>query len=226
MKAMLPLLVVVALAGCSAQHATGPQTSTSAPVASPIPVSASRSVPTPVASGSPTPAATSVPTPVASQSPIPAATSPQAPTPDAPTSSVEASGTATLPAPGPCTDDDLTVGNGTVQSANTQRRVLVSFTNSSSHACMLTGYPGADLVTAAGGVLVHVQRRTANAAHHLTLNPGDAANADVLSYVIDTTTGDDCGRIGTLVVTPPNGYVSHTLTANLPICSATISSVS
>ena len=81
------------------------------------------------------------------------------------------------------------------------------------------------MVTAAGGVLVHVQRRPANAAHHLTLNPGDVANADVLSYVIDTATGNDCGRIGTLVVTPPNGYVSHTLTASLPICHATISSV-
>jgi len=117
------------------------------------------------------------------------------------------------------------VGNGTVQSANTQRRVLVSFTNSSSHACTLTGYPGADLVTAAGGVLVHVQRRTANAAHHLTLNPGDVANADVESYAIDTTTGNDCPRVGTLVVTPQNGFQSHLLPVNLPICNATISTV-
>lgn len=207
MKPMLPLLVVIALAGCSAQHATGQESIS-------------------VAAESPTPAATSPPSaPVASQLPSPAATPPAAP-PDAPTSSVEASGPATAPVAGPCVDDDLTVGNGTVQSANLQRRVLLSFTNSSSHACTLTGYPGADLVTAAGGVLVHVQRRPANAAHHLTLNPGDVANADVLSYVIDAATGDDCGRIGTLVVTPPNGYVSHTLTANLPICDATVSSVS
>ena len=209
MKPMLSLLVAVALAGCSAQHATGQESISVAPE-------------------SPAPAAMSPSSaPVAPQSPSPAATSPAAPVapPDAPTSSVEASDTATPPVPGPCVDDDLTVGNGTVQSANLQRRVLLSFTNSSSHACTLTGYPGADLVTAAGGVLVHVQRRPANAAHHLTLNPGDVANADVLSYVIDTATGDDCGRTGTLVVTPPNGYVSHTLTANLPICDATISSV-
>ena len=200
MKPMLSLLVAVALAGCSAQHATGQESISVAPE-------------------SPAPAAMSPSSaPVAPQSPSPAATSPAAPLapPDAPTSSVEASDTATPPVPGPCVDDDLTVGNGTVQSANLQRRVLLSFTNSSSHACTLTGYPGADLVTAAGGVLVHVQRRPANAAHHLTLNPGDVANADVLSYVIDAATGDDCGRIGTLVVTPPNGYVSHTLTANLP----------
>jgi hypothetical protein len=103
--------------------------------------------------------------------------------------------------------------------------VTVSFKNISSHPCTLTGYPGADLVTAAGGVLVHVARRPANAAHHLTLNPGDVANADVESYAIDTTTGNDCARVGTLVVTPPNDFQSHLLPVNLPICDATISSV-
>jgi prophage tail gpP-like protein len=112
-----------------------------------------------------------------------------------------------------------------VASANTLRHVVVSFKNTSSHPCTLTGYPGADLVTAAGGVRVHVARRPANAAHHLTLNPGDTANADVEAYAIDTTTGNSCGREGTLVVTPPNDFESHTLNVSLPICNATISSV-
>lgn len=80
-------------------------------------------------------------------------------------------------------------------------------------------------MTAAGGVLVHVARRPAPAAHHLTLGPGDVANADVQAYAIDTATGNSCPRIGTLVVTPPNGFASHMLKANLPICDATISSV-
>jgi hypothetical protein len=110
-------------------------------------------------------------------------------------------------------------------SADTLRHVEVSFTNTSSNPCTLTGYPVADLVTAAGGLLVHVQRRPAAAAHHLTLGPGEVATADVQSYAIDTTTGDSCGRIGTLVVTPPEGFTAHTLNAPLPICSATISSV-
>jgi hypothetical protein len=110
-------------------------------------------------------------------------------------------------------------------SANTLRRVVVSFTNTSSHPCTLTGFPGADLVTAAGGVLVSVERRHALAAHRVTLGPGEVANADIEAYAIDTATGDSCQRIGTVVVTPPNDFVSHTLTANLPICSATISPV-
>ncbi len=126
---------------------------------------------------------------------------------------------------GQCSDGDLAVTNGAVESANTLRRVVVSFKNTSSQTCTLVGYPEADLVTAAGGVLVHVERRPALAAHLLTLAPGDVANADVEAYAIDTATGNPCPREGTLVVTPPNGSVSHTLNVSLPICSATISSV-
>jgi hypothetical protein len=90
---------------------------------------------------------------------------------------------------------------------------------------MLVGYPDANLVTAAGGVLVHVDQRPALAAHVLHLAPGDVANADVESYAADTTTGNALPREGTLVVTAPNDSVAHTLPVALPICSATISSV-
>src|ERR1700755_2968193 len=128
-------------------------------------------------------------------------------------------------ASGPCTDDDLAVTNGPLESANTQRHVALSFKNTSSHSCTLVGYPGADLVTPAGGVLIHVPRRAANAAHHLTLNPGDVAAADVTAYAIDTSTGNDCARWGNLVVTPPNGFVSHPMSVDVPICNASISTV-
>jgi hypothetical protein len=136
------------------------------------------------------------------------------------TSSVPASD-----ASGPCTDDDLAVTNGTLESANTQRHVILSFRNRSTHACTLVGYPGADLVTPAGGVLINVPRRRANAAHHLTLNPGDVATADITAYAIDTSTGDPCPRWGNLIVTPPNGFVSHPMNVDVPICNASVSSV-
>jgi PBP1b-binding outer membrane lipoprotein LpoB len=61
--------------------------------------------------------------------------------------------TPSAPAPeaaGPCTDDNLAVTNGPLESANTQRHVILSFQNTSSHSCTLVGYPGADLVTPAG----------------------------------------------------------------------------
>jgi hypothetical protein len=137
---------------------------------------------------------------------------------------------APSPAPAPqavgqCSDDDLSVISGTMQSADTQRHVALSFINVSSHPCTLVGYPGADLVTPVGGVLINVPRRPAAAAHRLTLAPNDVAHADVQSYAIDTTNGNECARWGTLVVTPPNDFRSHTLNVDLPICGASVSSI-
>jgi hypothetical protein len=126
--------------------------------------------------------------------------------------------------PVPCADGDLTVGHGEVASDGSTRRVSVRFRNSSSRACSLQGYPGADLVTAAGGVLVHVARRPQLAAPMLTLRPGDTATADVEASARDSTSGSPCARVGTLVVTAPNTVVAHTLAVNLPICDATIGS--
>ena len=101
-------------------------------------------------------------------------------------------GGAPAAAPGHCSDADLTVTNGPIESASTMRRVVVSFKNTSSNPCGLVGYPDANLVTAAGGVLVHVENRPALAAHALTLAPGDVATADVESYAIETGTGNSC----------------------------------
>ena len=126
---------------------------------------------------------------------------------------------------GRCTDGDLQVTNGPLESADTQRRVMVSFRNVSTHPCTLFGYPGSDLVTPAGGVLINVPRRPAAAVHRVTLDSGDVATADVLAYSIDTSTGNSCARWGNVVVTPPNDYVPHSLSVDLPICSATVSSV-
>ncbi|MDT5021877.1 MAG: hypothetical protein QOI33_2401 [Mycobacterium sp.] len=134
-------------------------------------------------------------------------------------------GGAAASTPGSCAGADLAVSNGPIEAASTMRRVVVSFKNVSSSQCTLVGYPDANLVTAAGGVLVHVDNRPAPASHLLHLNPGDVATADVQSYAADTTTGNDCGREGTLVVTAPRDSVAHTLPVSLPICSATISNV-
>ncbi|BBX45739.1 hypothetical protein MCOO_17540 [Mycobacterium cookii] len=128
--------------------------------------------------------------------------------------------------PGSCADGDLAVTNGPIESANTLRRVVVSFKNTSSNMCMLVGYPDANLVTAAGGVLVHVEPEPANAAHVLHLNPGDVATSAVQASALDINgSGNPCPREGTLVVTAPKGSVAHTLPIALPICHATISSV-
>jgi hypothetical protein len=195
---MLALLPIALLAGCSAERATPAAPATTVTV-------------------------TATSSPTASAAPAPAA-----PEPPAAPATVTVTSTPSAPAPqanGNCSDDDLTVTNGPLESANTQRHVTLTFTNTSSHSCTLVGYPGADLVTPAGGVLINVPRRPANAAHRLTLNPGDIATADVTAYAIDTGTGNACPRWGNLVVTPPNGFVSHPMSVDVPICDASISSV-
>ncbi|WP_165606800.1 DUF4232 domain-containing protein [Mycolicibacterium iranicum] len=152
----------------------------------------------------------------ATQAPAPAQTSTAAP---APTAAAEP---GVLP---PCSDAALTVTAGPVQEADTVRRVDISFTNTSSAACGLVSYPTADLLGAPGSVLVSVAKRPANAAPRLTLQPGDVAGADVQSSTIDGTTGEKCGRTGTLAVTPPGGTQQRVLEVFLPICDATISAV-
>ena len=133
-------------------------------------------------------------------------------------------GGAPAAAPGSCSG--LAVTSGPVEPANTLRHVVVTFTNTSSTQCTLVGYPDANLVTAAGGVLVHVDRQPAPASHLLHLNPGDSATATVQSSALDVNgSGNPCPREGTLVVTAPGDSVAHTLPVALPICHATISNV-
>lgn len=170
--------------------------------------------------------------PAASTTTAPATTTVTAATPP-PTAPATVTVTATPSSPpqsaptasGQCAGNDLTVTAGPLESADTQRRVTVSFTNASARPCTLVGYPGADLVTPAGGVLINVPRRPANAAHRLTLNPGDTATADVSASAIDATTGKACPRWGALVVTAPNDTVPHAMSVDVPICDATVSSV-
>jgi hypothetical protein len=135
-------------------------------------------------------------------------------------------GGAPAATPGSCSGAGLSVTSGPVEPANTLRHVVVTFTNTSSTQCTLVGYPDANLVTAAGGVLVHVDREPALASHLLHLNPGDTATAAVQSSALDVNgSGNPCPREGTLVVTAPGDSVAHTLPVALPICHPTISNV-
>jgi hypothetical protein len=132
-------------------------------------------------------------------------------------------GGAGTAAPSRCSDADFTVTSGPLEYADTLRRVVVSFKNTSSRECTLVGYPDANLLTASG-VLVHIDRQPALAAHLLHLAPGDVATAFVEAHAIDAN-ANSCPSDGTLVVTTPGESVAHTLPVTLPTCNATISSV-
>jgi Protein of unknown function (DUF4232) len=169
--------------------------------------------------------------PPAPQASAPLTTSAAAPPPPVAPATVTVTATpSSTPQPpttvsGACAGSDLTVTAGPLESADTQRRVTISFKNASSHPCSLVGFPGADLVTPAGGVLINLPRRPANAAHHLTLNPGDTATADVTASAVDSATGKACPRWGGLIVTAPNDDVPHPMSVDVPICDAMVSSV-
>ena len=198
----MPVLAALLLTGCSdASDSAATQTST-------VTVSASTSA-------APSPSA-----------PAPAVSATQAPVPSETPTAAPATTTATEPGViPPCPDAALTVSAGPVEEVDTLRRVAISFTNTSSQVCALVSYPTADLLGGPGSVLVHVAKRPANAAPRLTLQPGDVAGADVQSSTIDSTTGEKCGRTGTLAVTPPDNTQQRVLDVNLPICDATISAV-
>ncbi|MDA2892416.1 DUF4232 domain-containing protein [Mycolicibacterium sp. BiH015] len=205
-KLSVPALAALLLAGCSQDPADPPATTVTV---------------TPSTSAAPSPSATPpAPTVSATQAPAPSETPTAAPAPTpAPTVVAEP---GVIP---PCSDAALAVSAGPVEEVDTLRRVAISFTNTSSQVCGLVSYPTADLLGGPGTVLVHVAKRPANAAPRLTLQPGDAAGADVQSSTIDSTTGEKCGRTGTLAVTPPDNTQQRVLEVYLPICDATISAV-
>lgn len=198
----VPVLAALLFAGCSNDPADTP--------ASPSTVSVTpSSAPPPPAAGTP-----QAPSASATQAPVPSESPAAAPTAEAEPGVIP-----------PCSDAALTVSAGPVEEADTLRRVVISFTNMSSQACGLVSYPTADLLGGPGTVLVHVAKRPANAAPRLTLEPGDTAGADVESSTIDSSTGEKCGRTGTLAVIPPDNTQQRVLEVFLPICDATISAV-
>lgn len=214
LKGSVPLLAVLLAVGCAQNGADAPASSSAA------------GTPTSAAAATSASTAPTAAQPPAAQ-PEPSAAAPTAGAPSAATPAPVAAPPAAAE-PGvtpPCSDGALSVTGGQVEQIDTQRRSVVTFTNTSSAVCAMVGYPVADLLGGGGGVLVHVEKRPANAAPRLTLQPGEFATADVQASSVDSTTGDPCGRLGTLSITPPDGTQSRVLEVYLPVCDATVSSV-
>jgi len=90
--------------------------------------------------------------------------------------------------------------------------VQLEFRNTSHHACVLYGYPGADGVDGAGHAVAHAARTTdgylggCGCSHPrgVLVKPGQSAYA----IVEGDAGGGACDRFRGLVVTPPNTYRS------------------
>jgi hypothetical protein len=111
----------------------------------------------------------------------------------------------------PCTGSEIKVSLGSGGAAMSHDGIAVVFTNTSSHACTLQGYPGAAIMKGST-VLVNATRtlngyigdeRQLSSAPLVTLAPGFKASAMVESLA---NAGETCypNGTGTLEVTPPN----------------------
>ena len=198
------LIAGVALAGCSsATSGSGSHGTSSTPSAS---------------SGSKASPSASVPSTASSAS----GASSSAP------STATATGVST-----PLCTSDIRVIPGTVQGAAGHLALVLVFNNvSTTTTCEIIGYPGVDLVTAAGATVAHLTRTlrgmaggepaTVTAPRAVVLSPG--ASASALAEASDVPQGGitNCGSYS-LLITVPNQYVSVPgATSKLPRCAAEI----
>ncbi len=172
-----------------------------------------------------TPATESESTPVPTGAPAPTTTVTVTVSPSA-APSPEASATPEDAAPTPCADTDLVVYNRPLESQGSEYRLVLLIENTTSKACTLQGYPGADIVDEDLPV-VHAARREQIAAPLLTLQPGDIATADLQASDVnrEAETESPCGKWGQVVVIAPNTFQQRHLDVGMPMCGALISSV-
>jgi hypothetical protein len=133
----------------------------------------------------------------------------------------------------PLCTDDVRVILGTVEGAAGHLALVLVFNNvSRTKTCEIIGYPGVDLVTAAGATVVHLTRTLrgmaggepagVTAPQAVILAPGKSASA--LAEASDVPQGgiSNCGSYS-LLVTVPNQFVAVPGgTSMLPRCAAEI----
>lgn len=120
-----------------------------------------------------------------------------------------------------------------MQGAAGHRALALVFNNvSRTTRCEIFGYPGVDLVTAAGATVAHLTRTLrgmaggepvgVTAPHAVVLAPGASASALAEASDVPQAGITDCGNYG-LRITVPNQYVAVPGgTAMLPRCEAEI----
>lgn len=196
-KLSLTVIAAALLAGCTSEPVT--------------PSAGSETDPAP--SAAPAPTTTMVATPPVTVT----ATAP--PPPGAPAAPEDST-------PKPCADTDLVVYNRPLESQGSEYRLVLLIENTTSKACTLQGYPGADIVDEDLPV-VHAARREQIAAPLLTLQPGDIATADLQASDVNREgeTENPCGKWGQVVVIAPNTFQQRHLDVGMPMCGALISSV-
>ncbi|MFG1810536.1 DUF4232 domain-containing protein [Streptomyces sp. NPDC049040] len=198
-------LLAAAAVGCGDKAASGsPAGTTGAPASSSQ--AATSGTPGDTAGGTTTGA------PEATRPSAPAATTPSGATP----------GDAKPQAAARCTVTGLklTLGRGDPGAGSVY--YPLDFTNTTSHACTLNGFPGVSLLRGDGSVIGKPAGRQGGAPAAVRIGPGQTVQADIHT-LNQGVKGDSCWRKPTLImVYPPGSTDSMTLaTSNPVVCGDT-----
>jgi hypothetical protein len=153
------------------------------------------------------------------------ASQPASTAPATPTSS--ASPTPAGPPPCPTSALNASVGNGNGAAGSTY--YPLEFTNASSTACTLFGYPGVSFVTGTGGSQIGraASRNPVVSSALVTLAPGATAHATLQVVNAMNYPEADCHLVTarTMKIYPPNQTAPIYLSFNAPACSSHSKSV-
>jgi Protein of unknown function (DUF4232) len=151
------------------------------------------------------------------------ASQPATTSPATPTSSPTPAG------PSPCPTSALKASVGTGNGAAGSTYYPLEFTNVSSAACTLFGYPGVSFVTGTGGSQIGraASRNPAVSSGLVTLAPGATAHATLQVVNAMNYPNADCHlvTVHTMKIFPPNQTAPLYLSFTAPACSSRAKSV-
>ncbi|PKV89431.1 DUF4232 domain-containing protein [Streptomyces sp. TLI_146] len=127
-----------------------------------------------------------------------------------PSPSPTPSGPGAAASGGRCRTADLgfaIVPTSRAKNPNLQYALTVTLTNKGAKSCVMTGYPGVDLV---GPLTWSLARQTAVQPHRVTVRPGATTTFNIFYLPYVQGSGDEF-KPTRIVVTPPGETHSHTL---------------
>jgi hypothetical protein len=132
-------------------------------------------------------------------------------------------GGSSTPAAPACTTSELKLGLGPGNGAAGSNYLPILFTNQSSAACTLFGYPGVSFVSGVGGTQIGASaaENPASPRTLITLAPGDVAHALLQVVVAQNFPPAKCKLVTAhfLKVFPPGQTVAQYLKYTSPTCS-------
>jgi hypothetical protein len=115
-------------------------------------------------------------------------------------------------APATCSGDRLVVGFSGQAAATGHRSLVVTFANTGTTSCQVTGYASVDLHDRDGVFLAHAAETLGGFMYQgptevpiVTLTPGEVASAVIEGVAWTDESGSNCLPYATLTVTPPLG---------------------